>query len=111
MVKVMMEASGFRMIDLGRDVPALRFVERAVAEKADMICLSSMMSTTMLGMGDVIKALAEEGVRGRLKVMVGGACVSAAFARHIGADGYASNAATAVKKARLLLRDSKTGVR
>ncbi|MGD9117093.1 MAG: corrinoid protein [Dehalococcoidia bacterium] len=103
LVKIMLEADGFQMIDLGADVPLNRFVETAVAEKADMICLSSLMSTTMLRMADFITMLSEEGVRERFKVMVGGACVSPSFARRIGADGYAPDALAAVRKARALL--------
>jgi dimethylamine corrinoid protein len=109
LVKTMMEASGFRIIDLGRDVPIRRFVDTAAHEKADIICLSSLMSTTMLRMGDIIKLLTEEGIRERFKVMVGGACVSPAFASQIGADGYAPNASTAVVKAKALLKPENNG--
>lgn len=109
LVKIMLEAAGFQMTDLGSDVPLSRFVETAVAEKADMICLSSLMSTTMLRMADFITMLSEEGVRERFKVMVGGACVSPSFARQIGADGYAPDALAAVRKARTLLEAKGTG--
>jgi dimethylamine corrinoid protein len=109
LVKIMMEVSGFQIVDLGRDVPIRRFVDSAVAEKADLICLSSLMSTTMLRMGDIIKLLVSEGLRDNFKVMVGGACISPVFAQRIGADGYAPNAIAAVAKAKKLLNGKKSG--
>lgn len=104
LVKIMFEADGFEMTDLGRDVSPDRFVETAVNDRADIICISSLMTTAMTGMGAVITLLSHEGIRDRFKVMVGGACISAVFAGRIGADGYAPTAAAAVKQARLLLR-------
>jgi len=109
LVKIMMEVSGFQMIDLGRDVPIWRFLDSATDKKADLICLSSLMSTTMLHMGDIIKLLIKEGLRDNFKVMVGGACISASFAQRIGADGYAPNAIAAVAKAKKLLNGKKNG--
>ncbi len=109
LVKIMLEADGFTVIDLGRDVPLRRFIETAVQEKTDMICLSALMSTSMLALGDFIRMLNDEGVRQEFKVMVGGACISQAFANKIGADGYAPNAMAAVRKARNLLRGSQVG--
>jgi methanogenic corrinoid protein MtbC1 len=102
----MFEAAGFRMFDLGRDVPANSFVDEAIKEQADVICISSLMTTAMMGMADVISGLAQQGARQRHRVMVGGACVSAAFAQRIGADGYAPNAMAAVNAARTLLEAS-----
>ena len=104
LVKIMLEADGFTVIDLGRDIPLHRFIEKAVQEKVDMICLSALMSTSMLALRDFIQMLIDEGVRQEFKVMVGGACISQAFANKIGADGYAPNAMAAVRKARNLLR-------
>jgi dimethylamine corrinoid protein len=109
LVKIMLEAAGFQIIDLGSDVPIFHFVEAAVKEKADMICLSSLMTTSMLGMSAVMGMLTKEGVRDRFKVLVGGACVSPAFARQIGADGYAPNASAAVAKAKALLNTKNNG--
>jgi len=103
-VKIMLEAAGYRMIDLGSDVPIQRFLDTAVKENAQMICLSSLVSTTMLRLGEVINLLTREGLRDRFTVMVGGACVSPSYARYIGADGYAPNAAAAVRKTRLLFK-------
>jgi corrinoid protein of di/trimethylamine methyltransferase len=96
-VKIMIESAGYQIIDLGRDTPATRFVEAAAREKPDVICLSTLMSATMDGMSEVIKRLEIEGLRQQTKVLIGGCSVSAAFARKIGADAYAPNAAAAVK--------------
>lgn len=100
LVRIMLETCGFEVIDLGRDVPPERFVEQAVATEADLIALSTLMTTTMDGMAKVVRLLDERGVRERFKVLVGGGPVSAAFAGRIGADGYAVNAAEAVRVAR-----------
>jgi methanogenic corrinoid protein MtbC1 len=89
--------------DLGRDVPAEKFVETATRENADLICLSSLMTTAAIGMGDVVSNLKKQGVRNNFKVLIGGACVSQAYAQKIGADAYASNAAAAVKVSKELL--------
>jgi methanogenic corrinoid protein MtbC1 len=93
----MLETSGFEIIDLGRDVPARRFVDKAIEAGADIIAVSTLMTTTMPGMSDIISFLKEEGVRDRFKVIVGGGPISQGFADRIGADGYAVNAAAAVK--------------
>lgn len=103
-VKLMLASAGFRMIDLGRDVSLPLFVETALRENADMICMSSLMSATMDGMGQVVEFLKSEGLRDRFKVVIGGGSVSEGYAGKIGADGYARNAATAVKLIRSLLK-------
>jgi corrinoid protein of di/trimethylamine methyltransferase len=103
LVKIMLDASGFQVIDLGRDVPPQRFVDIAVAEGAELVALSTLMTTTMDGMAEVIRILERGSLRDRFKVMVGGGPVSQAFAQRIGADGYASNAADAVRLAKQLV--------
>lgn len=103
LVKLMMSNSGFEMIDLGRDVPAQKFVDKAKEEKADLICISSLMTTTMDNMVKVLKILEEEGIRTQFKVMVGGGPVSKSFAKDIGADGYSVNATEAVRVAKELI--------
>jgi dimethylamine corrinoid protein len=103
LVKLMLENSGFQMIDLGGDVPLLDVIESAERERAGMICLSCMVSPAALGMRDFIELLKREGLRGKYKVMVGGASVSESYAREIGADGFAPNAVAAVKQAKFLL--------
>ena len=104
LVKIMMETAGFEMIDLGRDVPLQKFVETAKEEHADLVCLSTLMTTTMGGMKTVIELLEEAGIREQVKVMIGGGPVSKKFADKIGADGYSQNAVEAVKLAKSLLQ-------
>jgi dimethylamine corrinoid protein len=102
LVRIMLEVAGFEVHDLGRDVPPRKFVERAVEVKADIIALSTLMTTTMERMGEVIGILEEENLRSRFKVIVGGSPLSQAFADRIGADGYAPKAAQAVQLAKRL---------
>jgi corrinoid protein of di/trimethylamine methyltransferase len=100
LVKIMLDVGGFEIHDLGRNVPLAAFVEKAKEVDADLICLSTLMTTTMDGMATVIEMLKEEGIRDRFKVLIGGGPISQAFADKIGADGYAGNAASAVKVAK-----------
>jgi len=102
-VKIMLEADGYRIHDLGRDVKLSLFIEQAEQVGADMIAISSLMSTSMFYMGKVIDLLRESGLRDRVKVIVGGAPVFPGFARKIGADGYARDAMEAVKEVGRLL--------
>jgi corrinoid protein of di/trimethylamine methyltransferase len=103
LVKIMLETSGFEVTDLGRDIAPARFVEIAREINADIIALSTLMTTTMDGMGEVVRHLSEQGVRERFKVIVGGGPISQGFADRIGADGYAVNAADAVRLAKNLV--------
>ena len=96
LVKIMLETAGFDMIDLGRDVPLRKFVDTAREEGAEFICMSTLMTTTMGGMQDVIRILEEEGMRQQMKVMIGGGPVSQKYADKIWADGYSQNAVEAV---------------
>lgn len=100
LVKIMLDVGGFEIHDLGRNVPLADFVEKAKEVDARLICLSTLMTTTMDGMSTVIEMLKEEGIRDRFKVLVGGGPISKAFADRIGADGYADNAADAVRVAK-----------
>ncbi|GAB7027388.1 corrinoid protein [Geotalea toluenoxydans] len=102
LVKIMLETSGFDVTDLGRDIPPARFVDTAKEIKADIIALSTLMTTTMDGMGEVVRQLNDQGLRDQFKVIVGGGPISQGFADRIGADGYAINAADAVRLARRL---------
>ena len=79
LVKIMMETEGFYVEDLGRDVPAIKFVEKAMEINADIICLSTLMTTTMCGMEEVIKILESENLRDKIMVMIGGGPVSIAL--------------------------------
>jgi methanogenic corrinoid protein MtbC1 len=97
LVKIMLEASGYEITDLGRDVPPQTFVDRAVEIGSELILLSSLMTTTMDSMAEVVRILEKAGIRNRFKVAVGGGPISQAFADRIGADGYAKNANDAVR--------------
>jgi dimethylamine corrinoid protein len=103
LVKLMLETAGFDVVDLGRDITPQTFVEKAKEVKAEVIGLSSLMTTTMDGMDMVIKILKEEGIRDQYKVIVGGGPISQNFADQIGADGYSRNATEAVKLVRRLV--------
>lgn len=103
LVKIMMETAGFEMIDLGRDVELQKFVDTAKEEHASLVCLSTLMTTTMGGMETVIHLLEEAGIRNQVKVMIGGGSISQKYADKIGADGYSQNAVEAVKLAKRLL--------
>jgi dimethylamine corrinoid protein len=106
LVKIMMDVAGFEMHDLGRNVRLADFVEKAKEVHAELICMSTLMTTTMDGMATVIEMLKEEGIRGSFQVMVGGGPISQGFAKKIGADGYADNATNAVDLARKLVAKS-----
>lgn len=104
LVKLMLSSSGFDVIDLGRDVQPSMFVKCAVEQNAKIIMISSLMTTTMDGMAEVIKILNEKGIREKFKVAIGGGPVSQRFADKIGADGYSANANQAVRLANELIR-------
>jgi dimethylamine corrinoid protein len=93
LIRVMLEVEGYRVYDLGSDVPLEQFIKKAKEMQANIIAMSSLMSTPMLGMEKVIDMLKEEGLRKKIRVIVGGASVSLEFAQKIGADGYAKNVA------------------
>ncbi|WIV12942.1 corrinoid protein [Proteiniborus sp. MB09-C3] len=102
-VKIMLETAGFEMYDLGRDVPLQSFVDKAIDVNASFVCLSTLMTTTMAGMETVVNLLREAGIRGQVKVVIGGGPISKKFADTIGADGYSPNAVKAVKLVKNLL--------
>jgi len=97
LVRIMLEAAGYEMHDLGRDVALQRFVDTAKEINADIIAMSTLMSTTMPGMSQVIEMLETAGIRDKVKVIIGGAPISPTFAQKIGADGYSATAVEAVK--------------
>lgn len=103
LVAMMVEGAGFRVVDLGVDVTADKFVEAAKQHNAQIVGLSALLTTTMTYIPEVIKAFDAEGLRPRVKVIVGGAPVTQEWADQIGADGYAPDAATAVDKCKELL--------
>ncbi|MHB9093597.1 MAG: corrinoid protein [Eubacteriales bacterium] len=102
-VKTMLSASGFEVIDLGRDVPVDVVVQKAIELGVDIITGSALMTTTMPSQRDIIKTLEEEGALGKIKCMFGGAPVSQEWVDKIGADAYGENAAEAIMKAKELM--------
>jgi len=103
LVGTLLSVKGFQVHDLGVDVPGERFVEKVKETGADILGLSALLTTTMIGQREVIEALVEAGLRDRVKVLVGGAPVSQSWAEEIGADGYAEDATGAVQVAQNLL--------
>ncbi len=102
LVASMLQAGGFEVFDLGADVKLERFVAKAEEVGADLICLSALLTTTMAAQKRFIELLKDRGLRGKYKVLVGGAPASRKWADEIGADGYAENAVAAVKVAKSL---------
>ncbi len=100
LVSMMCEGAGFEVIDLGKDVAPDTFVEAVKEHQPDVVGMSALLTTTMRAMEHTIKALQEAGLRDNIKVMIGGAPVTQSFSEQIGADGYASNAASAVDLAK-----------
>ena len=103
LVAMMMEGAGFKIVDLGVDVDVEKFISAAKENRADMVALSALLTTTMPAMKDVIDSLEEEGMRDGVKVIIGGAPVTQNFSQSIGADGYSPNAPGAVELAKNLL--------
>ena len=103
LVAMMLEGGGFEVLDLEVDVPPEKFVASVAEQGAQVIALSALLTTTMPSMKDTIDALTEAGVRGNVKVVIGGAPVTQNYADEIGADGYAPDAASAVDKVNELL--------
>lgn len=103
LVAMMLEGAGFQVHDLGTDVPPERFVAAVREDGVAMIGMSALLTTTMPVMAGTVQAMQAAGVRRRVKVLVGGAPVTAAYARQIGADGYAADAGQVANLARQLL--------
>lgn len=104
LVKMMMESAGFEVTDLGVDVSPEKFVQTVKDQKPDMVALSALLTTTMPAMKHTIDALTESGLRGKVKILVGGAPVTQKFADEIGADGYAADAGSANQLAKSLMQ-------
>jgi 5-methyltetrahydrofolate--homocysteine methyltransferase len=102
LVGMMLEGAGFEVVDMGIDVPAEKFVQAAKENGAKVIGMSALLTTTMMQMKSTVEMLAKAGLKG-VKIVVGGAPVTAEFAKQIGADGYAPDAASAVGKVKELL--------
>ena len=99
LVKMMMEGKGLEVIDLGTDVAPETYVRTAIEENCQIICCSALLTTTMGVMADVVKAAEEAGIRDKVKIMIGGAPVTEAFCRQVGADAYTPDATSAAEKA------------
>ena len=103
LVKIMMEGKGLEVVDLGTDVPPETFIQTAINENCDIICLSALLTTTMDVMGKVVEAAKEAGIRDKVKIMIGGAPINDEFCLKIGADKYTPDAASAADAAIELL--------
>jgi corrinoid protein of di/trimethylamine methyltransferase len=103
LVASMLEGAGFEVVDLGTDVPPTKFTQAIQERKADIACLSALLTVTMPAMRDTIEAFRQAGIRDRVKVLIGGAPVTQQYADEIGADGYSDNASGAVGLARKLV--------
>ena len=100
LVGMLLEGSGFEVVDLGKDVAPETFIDAVKKEKPNIVAMSALLTTTMRSMGHTITVLKEAGLRETVKIMVGGAPVTVDFAKQIGADGYAANAPAAVELAK-----------
>jgi len=109
LVRIMFEGAGFEVFDLGRDVPVKNFVSKAKEVNADIIAISTLMSTTMIGMKNVIELLEEEGLRDKYKVMIGGGSISQSYANKINADAYGNSASEAVRIAKKFAEEKRRG--
>jgi len=103
LVEMMLEGAGFEVIDLGTDISTDKFVEAVKEHKPNIIGMSALLTTTMVNMVEVIKALDVAGLRNKVKIMVGGAPITQNYADQIGADGYSPDASSAVDKAKAFL--------
>jgi 5-methyltetrahydrofolate--homocysteine methyltransferase len=102
-VGMMLQGAGYEIVDLGADVPLEKFIEFTQKEEADMVGMSALLTTTMIYMQEVIQGLKDAGLRDKVKVIIGGAPVTQAYADQIEADGYAPDAASAIDLAKDLL--------
>ncbi len=103
LVGMMLEGAGFEIVDAGIDVPAEKFIQAAKEHKAQVIGMSSLLTTTMVQMKETIAKIKEAGLNPKVKTIIGGAPVTHEFAKQIGADGYAPDAASAVDMVKELL--------
>ena len=99
LVRMMMEGKGLEVVDLGTDVAPETFIKTAIEQGCQIICLSALLTTTMGVMADVVRAAEAAGIRDKVKIMVGGAPITEAYCREIGADCYTSDAASAADAA------------
>ncbi len=105
LVAMMLEGAGFQIVDLGIDVPPEKYVESVRESGVQIVCMSALLTTTMPSMKATVDALNEAGLTEKVRIMVGGAPVTEAYAEQIGADAYAADAASAADRARELMVD------
>jgi 5-methyltetrahydrofolate--homocysteine methyltransferase len=103
LVGTMLEGSGFRVIDLGTDVPPAKFVAAILEHRPQILCLSALLTVTMVNMRATVAAIEAAGLRNQVRILVGGAPLNERFAREIGADGYGATSTEAVSLARRLV--------
>jgi 5-methyltetrahydrofolate--homocysteine methyltransferase len=103
LVAMMLEGAAFEIVDLGADVPPEKFVDAVQSSGAQIVAMSALLTTTMPNMKTTIEALESAGLRNKVKVIIGGAPITDAYAKQIGADGYASDASRAVTLAKALM--------
>ena len=103
MVDIMLEGAGFRIVDLGVNVPAARFVDAVREHRPAVVGMSAFLTTTMPQVGRTIEALRDAGLRDGVKIIIGGAPINEAFRDEVGADGYAPDASSAVRVTKALL--------
>ncbi len=108
-VNTLLTSHGFRVVDLGRNVPPSRFLEAAQQEQADIVAMSALMTTTRPATRNTIALFEEVGLRNRYKIIVGGGSIDQAWADKIGADGYAPDAASAVDLCKRLMEAAAEG--
>lgn len=111
LVRMMMEGKGLEVIDLGVDVTADRFVEKAIETGADIVACSALLTTTMPEIKTVVEEIARAGIRDKVKIMIGGAPVTDSFCKQVGADAYTPDAATAAEEAVRIIGDKIIGDR
>jgi methanogenic corrinoid protein MtbC1 len=99
----MLSSAGFKVFDLGVDVPVMKVVEKAREVGADIVAMSALLTTTMVHQKNVIEALEDIGIRSKIKVLVGGAPVTKEWVKQIGADGYSEDAIGAINVAKQVL--------
>lgn len=103
LVASMLEGCGFEVINLGVDVSSEKFVEALIEHDANILCMSALLTTTMVNMKEVIDAVEKAGLKGKVRIMIGGAPVNDRFSQQIGADGFSDNANSAVQLAKELM--------
>jgi len=106
-VKAMLTASGYKVIDLGKDVPVDEFIKRAKEERAQVIAMSTLMTPTLLSIQTVEEKLKAEGLKGKVKTIIGGGSVSDSWRERAGSDAYGKDAMEAVSKVKLLIESVK----